>query len=701
MNKVIAIVAVAGISAFAAPASAEEEFTRFTAGAIIRDTPSRVRPKYKAERPDLCPTPGRLIFNGTLYISPDRVVPRGVCFRHNHPTVKSPDGPKHNIRLAFEMPEGVEVTGGAHLRESLAGDKRFPAVEKISLNGKPATRYTLKISYLPNRPKTPSYMAYFRTSLPAGSVSQCRYYLTWKGGRQEPQTIRLESIRIPNVRPPKRMFIMPWGLVPDHVALLAPNFADDYTTLGMNMISFEYLGHWRNPPRVKRTKEELREYIELQATLYAKARVGGVYTCYGGGGSFFPFSPSAQYGMVSWMSDPDARAIGVDGQPVPGWLAGFTPCPSYRGKFYQEAIITLETSELLRRAPANFFNFDTEYYGSGGRGAKICFGKRCVGLFEKWFKARYPRARYVDPFAIEKNTTRPKEHKFSHAGLDPRQFEVKTRYPLQYKAWVEFKIEQLSDMFHGFKQAIRRATGKVSTSPFDGIVFADWAGLYPFPLMQERNLFGPGMLGRGFDLTALGGYCPAGFLTLGIWQQYLDYYESIGVRKVFYDSPATCGAGSASGGHECLPEHAVYYLLESAMNGAQGLLLFSYGGLEAKQLQLNARVFGAFALVDDILTEGRRVKGLSITGRQMHARGLQLGAERLVLAGDTYVATDKREGVLTCPVSRKYDVVDILKRKKLGTISPEAPSIRLTIEGVADRARFLYIGNRWAERSSR
>jgi len=670
----------------------------FQAGAIIRDLPTRIRALYMKERPDLCTTSKRLIYNGNLYISPDRVVPRAVAFRHNHPKVKAIEKAENELRLVFEMPRGVEVTAGAGISDCLLGPDRFPTVEEITLDGKAGRKYTLKVKYIANRPLQSSYMVYFKTSLPAGSVSRCNYYLTWKGGRQAPQCIRLESIAIPPVRSPKRMFIMPWGLTVDHVELLAPDFPEGYKSLGMNMISMEYLGHWREPQRVGRTAKELKEYIDFQAALWAKARRGGVYVCYGAGGSFFPFTPNAVYGISQWMVDPEARAIGADGKPVRGWTGGYTPCPSYRGRFYQEAVKTLETSELLRRAPASLFNFDTEYYGSGARGAKICFCKRCVAGFEKWFKKKYPNTQYVDPLEIEKNTSRPVAKSWSHAGLDPKNYQVKTKYPEQYEGWVEFKIEQFGDMFAGFKEAIMKATGRVRTAPFDKLVFADWSGLYPILLKREEDLFGPSAL-HGIDLAAMGGYCPPGFLTLPLWQQYLDYYyDTLKVRRIIYDSPATSGNGQAAGGYEPLPEHARYYLLEAAMNGVQGLLLFNYAGLEGRQLQLNAEVFGAFALVDDLITVGKRMRNIAIDGPQMHARGLQIGGEYLILVGDHYVDTDRRVGTLTCPVKGRMPVYDLLKVKQIGELTRDNPRIELTLEGLGDRARFLYVGKNWAKR---
>jgi len=55
--------------------------------------------------------------------------------------------------------------------------------------------------------------------------------------------------------------------------------------------------------------------------------------------------------------------------------------------------------------------------------------------------------------------------------------------------------------------------------------------------------------------------------------------------------------------------------------------------------------------------------------------------------------------VLTCPVEHKCEVYDLLRRTKLGAITPDQPSIELTIDRLDDRARFLYIGDRWEQRA--
>ena len=65
------------------------------------------------------------------------------------------------------------------------------------------------------------------------------------------------------------------------------------------------------------------------------------------------------------------------------------------------------------------------------------------------------------------------------------------------------------------------------------------------------------------------------------------------------------------------------------------------------------------------------------------------------------MATDRREAVLSCPVKKTVGVYDVLKRKKLGELSPENQQIKLVIDGLEDRARFLYIGNNWERRLHR
>ena len=94
----------------------------------------------------------------------------------------------------------------------------------------------------------------------------------------------------------------------------------------------------------------------------------------------------------------------------------------------------------------------------------------------------------------------------------------------------------------------------------------------------------------------------------------------------------------------------------------------------------------------------RHAIDLRIDGPDMHARGLSRDGERIVLVGDHYTATDTRTGVLTCPVELDTPVYDLLERKAVGNLTPADPSITLRIQGLNDRARFLYIGHRWDRR---
>ena len=672
----------------------------FDAGAVFRDTPTHIRDLYRRERPEYCTTDPRLIYDGKVYVSPDTVTMRIVAFHHNDTAHKTLEGPEHLFRLIFEVPESILVRGGAPPGACLTEDARFPQSEKIDLDGRPGTRYTLAIPYIQNlRSRSGNFITYFQTTLPAGRTAEGRYHLRWKTGRQAPQPVVFASLAIPPVAAPRRMFIMPWGINPVHVELLAPNFPDDYTRLGMNMFGFDYLGHWGDDPvKVGRKPGDRERYYAQCESLAARARAGGVFMSYGG--TFFPTTAGAPAGMIGWVArDPAARAIGVDGKPVAGWLAGYVPCPSYRGRYYQEAVATLAASEQIRRVPTSFYNFDTEYYSSRHNGQKICFCTRCVAGFEQWFAARHPDEDYVDPFTIEKHTVRPDPPTYTHRGIPVEDYEVASKFPVQYRAWVTFKIEQFGGIFLGFKRAIESVVGATRTAPFDRVIFADWAALYPPLLLQERHVFGPSLLhDRVFDLMAVGAYGPPAYLIEPLWDQYTTlYYETMGLRRSVCDTPAPSGSWVGAN-YAPMPEHARYYLLESAMNGVQGQLLFPFTGLEGRQLQLNSRVFGAFALVDDIITTGDRVRDLRIDGPEMHARGLALGDERLVLVGDHYTETDARAGVLTCPVERMTPVHDLLTRRKLGELNPADPTIAVQLRGLNDRARFLYVGGQWARR---
>jgi hypothetical protein len=655
----------------------------FEAAAIIKDGPFYTRQLYHDNCPKAIVKEADFIYNHSLYVSPDHIVPRGITYRHNAKR-KWFETKDLDARLIFEMPQGVEVVGLRQGEGLAPGTIVRPEVREFAEAGKTWKRYELRPSHITNAPeRTAVHMLYFKATIPAGSVSQGRYHLKWKGGQQKPRSIRIESITIPKVKPPKKFFVGIWHMETADVKLMFPNFPEDFTSIGLNTISLYYVGHWKD------NTEKLKEFYEFGDPVYQAARKAGLFVFYN---NFFPWAIQSQYGIRNWVKgDPSARALDITGKTVPNYT-GYVLCPSYRGKYYQEAIGRLKTFSQLKRWPASYFNMDMEIYG--GRGRHVCFCQRCVAAFAKWFRKRHPNLDYIDPFTLNRQVTRPKPGSGDYA--------VTTKYPGHYQAWVDFKIEQFADMWKSMRQTIGQTIGNVRTAPFDEVTLADWAAIYPTTLQREDSSYGLYTAKNGIQLYAVGAYGPAGLMYQENFEKFVDlYYRQFGIRRSMYDSSPTSGYGWSGPGIATKPERTKYYLLETAMNGLQGMLLYTYNGFEGKQMAINAMVFDSFRLVDDLITEGERINDLKVAGKEMHARGFKIGDERLVLVGDNYVATDRREAVLTCPVTKKAEVYDILKREKLGELDPAKPQITLVIKGLYDRARFLYVGSRWTERLKR
>ncbi len=658
----------------------------FEAAAIIKDGPFYTREMYHTKHSELCVDEDDLIYNGTLYVSPDHVVPRGITYTHNREQrwLDASADPELDLRLVFEMPETVEFVG---LRDSEGLEAKNLIYSEVgpSEGSKPGWKqYVAKLSSIVNAPeRTGTHMLYFRTTLPPGGVAQAYYYLAWQGGQQERQAIRIESISIPKVRPPTRFFTGVWHMETGDLKLMCPDFPEDFASLGLNAINLYYVGHWEDDT------ERLAQFYDLGDSIYTSARDAGLFILYN---NFFPWALRSQYGLRDWVrSDVGARALDIEGNTVPNY-AGYVLCPSYRGEYYQEALERLRTFSQLKRWPASFFNMDLEIYG--GRGRKVCFCDRCVDLFEAWFAKRHPDLNYIDPFALNREVQRPDTSK--------NEYDVGTEHPLHYEAWVEFKIEKFADMWRGMRDAIAETVGPVRTAPFDDITIADWAAVYPTTIQREDCLYGPYTMRESIQLYAVGAYGPAGLVCQPQFEQYVDlYYRQLGARRSMYDTPPTSGYGWSGSSVATKPERTKYYLLETAMNGLQGMLLYPYSGLDGKQLAINATVFDSIRLVEDLIIEGERIVDIEVAGEDVHGRGFQLGDERVVLVGDNYVATDRREATLTLPVEGRRGVYDLLTRTKLGALTPNSPTIRLTIDGLEDRARFLYVGNKWRDRRSR
>ena len=656
----------------------------FFAKAIIKDVPFKAREMYLKDYPQYCPTETDLIYNGSLYVSPDRALPRGITYAHGEKT-NLLYGKEHDLRLCFEFPEGTEVTGLCMGNGEDARNNAYPTVETFTRQGQKWNRYELKLEYIQNLHHSEGiHHAYFKTNLPVGESSKAYYYMTWTGGRQASQEIRVESISVPKVKPPRNMYVGIWSLGPARLKMLCPNFPEDFKSLGLNAIGLTYYGH------IDENSDHIKSYYEYGDPIYKAARDNGIYIYYS---EFKPHTPEVQYGHPAYWAgkDPDARAVDINGQTLP-WGSAYVVCPSYRGKYYKDALKLLTTHEQLKRWPASLFSIDIEMYG--GRGTQVCFCDRCLGLFKDWFAENYPYLEYIDPAALNKEVKRS-ESFYKEEPL------VTTKYPGQYYAWTQFKIEQFADMIAGILNTLKDVVGDVRTAPFDEVIFADWGAIYPGILRQEGAMYGPYTNSEAIKIWAVGAYGPAGLLSDPKHTKKLNeyYMTALDKRIMFYDTPpSSLYEPGASSGFATKPERSKYYLLETTMSGATGILIYHYSGVEGKQLAINAEVFGSLRLIDDITTQGKRIKNLSVEGKDMHARGFQIDDERVVLVGDNYVATDYQEAVLTCPVEETVGVYDLLKRKKLGELTPNNNTIKLVIKDLDDRARFLYIGNNWEER---
>jgi len=658
----------------------------FYAEAIIKDLPFKSRQLYLDKYPQYCVQEKDLIYNNRLYLSPDRVLPRGITYAHSEKSNLLYCS-EQDIRFCFEFPQGTEVTGMCMGNTEDARGHVFPTIEPFTREGEQWNRYELKLQYIQDRHHSEGiHHVYCKTNLPIGQTAKAYYYLTWKNGRQPAQEIQVESIRVPRVKPPRNIYVGIWGLGPGRLKMLCPNFPEDFTSLGLNTIGLTYYGH------IDEDSDDIQSYYEFGEPTYQAAREHGLYVLYN---SFKPHTPKVQYGHPAYWAarDESARAKNINGQTLP-WGAAYVVCPSYRGQYYKEALQLLTTHEQLKRWPASLFNMDIEMYG--GRGTQVCFCERCIRLHKDWFSKNYPYLEYIDPVSLNREVKRSEN-------IYTEEATVTTKYPGQYYAWTQFKIEQFSDMIEGIHDTLSDVIGNVRTAPFDDIVFAEWGAIYPDTLQQEGAMYGPYTNDNSISIWAVGAYGPAGLLADPQHSGKLDkyYMTALGKRVQFYDTaPSSLYEPGQSHGFATKPERSKYYLLETVMSGATGILIYYFSGVEGKQLAINAEVFGSFRLIDDLTTKGKRMTNLTVEGKDMHARGFQVGNERVVLVGDHYVATDSQQAILTCPVEKKVDVYDLLKRKKLGELSPQNPRINLVIKDLDDRARFLYIGNNWKKRST-
>ncbi len=159
--------------------------------------------------------------------------------------------------------------------------------------------------------------------------------------------------------------------------------------------------------------------------------------------------------------------------------------------------------------------------------------------------------------------------------------------------------------------------------------------------------------------------------------------------------------GTATWDGEAPPPWMFDSTMEALFNGCSGQIYFTARFLSPGDLMAQAQAAILAAPVEDIITSAKIIEDAEVLTKSGHVSAIRsrqgASPEMLVLLAE-YQHTGPAEVTVRMPVEETAEVVDLLTREVIGTISPDDATITARIEG-AYRSRPFYIGRRWEERA--
>jgi hypothetical protein len=361
------------------------------------------------------------------------------------------------------------------------------------------------------------------------------------------------------------------------------------------------------------------------------------------------FSPFGGFLKKDLAEDKNACAISITGK-TSKWL-----CPSFRGKAFK--------NEIKRAANAGNHGIsrlwlDCEFWG----GSEYCFCERCMKRFKTFMAKKYPKLKYMSPLVFMKK---------------------RSEYPEYDKVWNAFKAV-LGDEMYGalakkYKENLKNS-GKSSGSYQLGTYGAKPGNLYShfFSLdsLLDHNIM---------TIAQPSAYAAGDALVVA---------ETVkNVRAVTGKSNIiTWLSAGFNVDFECEPVEFRYCLLENFLNGASGFTMFTWYGCDAMDMKELAEAMRMVVPVEDIIVDGKVIKGLKTSNPAVKICGLVNKDEKLILLSEYYQ-------IKNTPVSFEIKVAGKSRaiNMRTGQVIAELKAGVNTINAVIpanDRALLIYIGTR-------
>jgi hypothetical protein len=538
---------------------------------------------------------------------------------------------KRTVKLIIDVPEKVKLLNPIALYGVLH-DKITES--DISIKGNAYKRYVISKLTFRN-------IIFVKTTLPPGSKATVFCQIKWNGGEDEVKEIPLESVHIPKAPFPKQLITNIPGFGVIQVYLDAwPDFYKVMRRVGNNTISSSGSWVWKKDEKLKR--------------FYDKARKEGFKTF----ANFSPFHKAVRGQLYSEDIDKFC-AVSLMGKKSK-W-----PCPSYRGKAFQDYVKMIGR---LGGLGASMLCLDTEMWS----GADYCFCKRCMKRFKEYMGAKHPDLRYIDPHVIRKF---PENH------------------PQYIKIWDDFKAGLGCELYRAIAAEFKRTIKQANTPGH--YAFLTYSAFSPPTEIYSGFLRGADLLKKEKILTGI---------TPSIYCRGDANKVAEGVRKArAYLGNSEIYTWLSAGG--CIPDDEYsakefrYCLLENFMNGARGYLILPWYGLDADDLREHAITMCMLVPVEDIIVEGKVMKSIKPSNDNVKICGMEKNEEKLVLLSEYY---DKKNTPVSFKlnVTGKCRVVNMLTGKVIANLVKGINTIK-TVIPANNRAVLLYIGKRKFDFSKR
>ena len=562
---------------------------------------------------------------GKMFVTPEMTVPLGCIALKNNLSATN----KNTLNLIIDAPAGIKLMnpmahwGGIHDKIS-ASD--------IKCEGQPYTRYIIsRLSVVGNT-------VFAATDWPAGKKGAMFYQLKWDGGEDIRSQIDVESVHIPVAPFPKRLItnIPGFGMYQTYIDNW-PGFYDAMKRVGCNTISSPG-GGLRNP-------EELKAFFQ-------KAREKGFYT-------FANFSPfhRARKGSLYTEDIEKFPAVSLMGEKSE-W-----PCPSYRGKAFQDHVEMIAATGKLG---ASMLALDNEMWSGGD----YCYCERCLARFKEFMAEKHPGKEYLDPRVFRKSPE---------------------KYPEYLKIWDDFKAMLGCEMYRPIAELFSKNIAEAKTpGPY---MFGTYGALpsdvIRFMFVRLDDLLKEGIVNHAEPSPYTRGD------VLKFVKEVKMAREATGNANIL----TWMSAGAVYPDDEYPAREFRYCLLENFLNGARGYLILPWYGLDADDLREHAIAMQMVVPVEDIILEGTVMKFPQAFDKGVKICGLQKGAEQLVLLSEYYGSADTPVSV-GIVAEENCRAVNMLTGEVIAQVPKGSNKINAIIPQ-DDRAVLVYIGNREFDFSGR